>query len=84
MVLVMTVEPGFGGQKFMPAMMDKVKALKKAAPALKVQVDGGIDLQTIAVSAQAGVDICVAGTSVFKANDPAQMIADLKSAAQIK
>ncbi|HEX3037712.1 MAG TPA: ribulose-phosphate 3-epimerase [Oscillospiraceae bacterium] len=82
MVLVMTVEPGFGGQSFMPDMMNKVKALKQKAPALTVEVDGGINLQTIAVSAQAGVDVCVAGTSVFHAQDPAKMIAELKAAAK--
>lgn len=82
MVLVMTVEPGFGGQSFMPDMMNKVKALKEKAPALTVEVDGGINLQTIAVSAQAGVDVCVAGTSVFQAQDPAKMIAELKAAAK--
>lgn len=82
MVLVMTVEPGFGGQSFMADMMNKVKALKEKAPALTVQVDGGINLQTIAVSAKAGVDICVAGTTVFKAENPAKMIAELKAAAK--
>jgi ribulose-phosphate 3-epimerase len=82
MVLVMTVEPGFGGQSFMTDMMDKVKALKEKAPALTVQVDGGINPQTIAVSAQAGVDICVAGTSVFHAENPAERIAELKAAAK--
>lgn len=84
MVLIMTVEPGFGGQSFMPAMMEKVKALKEKAPALTVQVDGGINTKTIAVSAQAGVTVCVAGTSVFKAEDPAKMIAELKEAAQTR
>jgi len=82
MVLVMTVEPGFGGQSYRADMMNKVKALKEKAPALTVQVDGGINLQTIAVSARAGVDVCVAGTSVFKAIDSAKMIAELKAAAK--
>ncbi len=81
MVLVMTVEPGFGGQKYMADMLPKVRLLKEKAPELLVQVDGGIGLDTIASSAQAGVDICVAGTSVFGAPNPAQMIADLKKAA---
>ncbi len=66
MVLVMTVEPGFGGQKYMADMMPKVGQLKQKAPHLLVQVDGGIGVDTIASSAKAGVDICVAGTSVFR------------------
>ena len=79
MALVMTVEPGFGGQSFMPVMMEKVKTLKAKFPNLLVEVDGGINRSTIAVSAEAGVDICVAGTGVFKAEDPKAEIAYLKS-----
>ena len=79
MALVMTVEPGFGGQSFMPDMMEKVKTLKAKFPNLLVEVDGGINRSTIAVSAEAGVDICVAGTGVFKAEDPKAEIAYLKS-----
>lgn len=82
MVLVMTVEPGFGGQSYMAHMMSKVEALKEKAPGLLVQVDGGISLETIVPSAKAGVDICVAGTSVFGAPDPKQMITALKQAAE--
>lgn len=81
MVLVMTVEPGFGGQSFMPDMMPKVEALKAKKPGLLVEVDGGISLSTIRTAAKAGVDVCVAGTSVFKAADSKQAIADLKAAA---
>lgn len=81
MVLVMTVEPGFGGQSYMAHMMPKVKALKEKAPHLLVQVDGGIGLETIVPSARAGVDICVAGTSIFGSENPQQMIAALKQAA---
>lgn len=81
MVLVMTVEPGFGGQSFMADMMDKVRALKARKPELLVQVDGGISESTIQTAALAGVDICVAGTSVFKAEDAAAAISGLKAAA---
>ncbi len=79
MVLVMTVEPGFGGQSYQGAMMDKVRKLKEKAPDLLVQIDGGVNLETIVPSAEAGVDVCVAGTSVFRAPSPRQMIADLKA-----
>lgn len=73
MVLVMTVEPGFGGQSFMPDMMDKVHFLRDeiARRGLKtlIEVDGGIADSTIATAAEAGVDVCVAGTAVFGKED---------------
>ena len=83
MVLVMTVEPGFGGQRFMADMMPKVEFLKKeiAARGLDtlIQVDGGIAKDTIATAAKAGVDICVAGTAVFGADDAKAAIEELKA-----
>ncbi len=83
MVLVMTVEPGFGGQSFMADMMPKVTALKQeiAARGLHtlVQVDGGIARDTIAIAAKAGVDVCVAGTAVFGAPDAKEAIDELKA-----
>ena len=82
MVLVMTVEPGFGGQKFMPKMMAKVRALKQKKPELLVQVDGGINPETIALAAQAGVDVSVAGTAVFRALDARAAIRELKASAE--
>lgn len=82
MVLVMTVEPGFGGQSFMADMMAKVQALKAKKPELLVQVDGGIQPKTVRVAAQAGVDVSVAGTSVFRAEDARAAIAELKDAAK--
>lgn len=82
MVLVMTVEPGFGGQSFMADMMAKVQALKAKKPELLVQVDGGIQPKTVRVAAQAGVDVSVAGTSVFRAEDARAAIAELKDVAK--
>ena len=79
MVLVMTVEPGFGGQSFMPDMMDKVRAIKARTPQVLVEVDGGINPETAKASAQAGVDVCVAGTAVFGAKDAAATIRALKN-----
>lgn len=74
MVLVMTVEPGFGGQKFMPEMMDKVRTLRKKYPTLDIEVDGGLGPSTIDAAAEAGANCIVAGSSVFGAPDPAQVI----------
>lgn len=83
MVLVMTVEPGFGGQSFMADMMPKVEAIKAEAQKrnlpLLIQVDGGIAKDTIRTAADAGVDICVAGTAVFKPEDAKGAIDELKA-----
>eukprot|EP00667_Euglena_gracilis_P022591 EG_transcript_25205 len=73
MVLVMTVEPGFGGQKFMPEMMPKVQALRAQFPALDIEVDGGLGPGTVDMAARAGANMIVAGTAVFTGN-PKQVI----------
>lgn len=77
-VLVMTVEPGFGGQSFMPAMMDKVKALRAQFPTMDIQVDGGLGPATVETAAAAGANYIVAGSAVFKAHEPAAVIAQLR------
>ncbi|KZV20250.1 ribulose-phosphate 3-epimerase family protein [Dorcoceras hygrometricum] len=74
LVLVMTVEPGFGGQKFMPEMMDKVRILRQKYPSLDIEVDGGLGPSTIDMAASAGANCIVAGSSVFGAPDPAHVI----------
>lgn len=83
MVLVMTVEPGFGGQAFMADMLPRVGEIRREAekvnPDLLIEVDGGINAQTITQAYEAGVDICVAGTAVFKAEDSAKAIEELKN-----
>lgn len=79
MVLVMSVEPGFGGQKFMPAMMDKVRAIKERAPQMLIEVDGGVNDATIPQCVEAGVDICVAGTGVFRAENAEEALIRLQS-----
>lgn len=66
MVLVMTVEPGFGGQSFMPNMMPKVLTLRTQHPDLDIQVDGGLGPSTIDAAAAAGANVIVAGSAVFK------------------
>ena len=80
MLLIMTVEPGFGGQKFMPDMMDKVrrsKALIGDRP-IWIQVDGGISMESIAIAREAGADTFVAGSAVFNSPDPAEMVKMLR------
>lgn len=71
LALVMTVEPGFGGQAFREDQLGKVRALRAAFPALDVQVDGGLGPANIAAAAGAGANAIVAGTSVFKAPEGA-------------
>lgn len=83
MVLVMTVEPGFGGQSFMEDMLPKVKEIREEAnkvnPELLIEVDGGIGEATIKQAYDAGVDVCVAGTAVFKADSATEAINNLKA-----
>lgn len=83
LVLVMTVEPGFGGQSFMADMLPKVKEIKdeckKRGIDMLIEADGGIGEATIEQAANAGIDVCVAGTAVFKAENAAEAIAKLQS-----
>ena len=85
-VMVMSVEPGFGGQKFMPEVLRKVMTLRDhiAAEGLDtiIGIDGGIGNATIAQAAEAGVDAFVAGSAVFGADDPAQAVERLRELAQ--
>jgi ribulose-phosphate 3-epimerase len=83
MFLIMTVEPGFGGQKFMTEMMSKVsrtRAIIGSRP-IWLQVDGGISLETIEIAVDAGADTFVAGSAVFNAKDPAAMVTSLRELA---
>jgi ribulose-phosphate 3-epimerase len=84
MFLIMTVEPGFGGQKFMSDMMDKVRATRALIGdrPIWLQVDGGISLETIEIAVDAGADTFVAGSAVFKSDDPAAMVLALRNLAK--
>lgn len=82
MVLVMTVEPGFGGQSFMADMMPKIEEIRKAAPDIDIEVDGGINAETIKTAAAAGANVFVAGSAVFKSEDPQRTIETLKENAK--
>ena len=83
MFLIMTVEPGFGGQKFISEMMEKVRSTRKliGSRPIWLQVDGGISLETIEIAREAGADTFVAGSAVFNADDPAEMINLLRAKA---
>jgi len=82
MVLIMSVEPGFGGQKFMPAMLDKVRELRKMMGSEAwIQIDGGITSDNVEDAARAGANIFVAGTAVFGSGDRTGAVAALKKGA---
>ncbi|UZJ26155.1 ribulose-phosphate 3-epimerase [Rhodococcus antarcticus] len=84
-LLVMSVEPGFGGQSFMPEVLEKVRTLRGLVDTghleLLVEIDGGINADTIHAAAEAGVDCFVAGSAVYGAEDPAAAVAALRVAA---
>ena len=77
MVLIMSVNPGFGGQKFIPRALDKVRRLRALAPDLLIQVDGGVNAETGAQLVAAGADVLVAGSYVFGAAEPKEAIHSL-------
>ena len=78
LAVVMTVEPGFGGQKFMEEPLSKIGQIKERFPHLLVEVDGGVNRETAPLCREAGADVLVAGTAVFRAEDPALAIAQLR------
>lgn len=82
MVLIMTVEPGFGGQSFMASELPKVTALRIKYPDLHIEVDGGLSEKTIDQAADAGANVIVAGSAVFGAADPGEVIKKLREAVE--
>jgi ribulose-phosphate 3-epimerase len=85
LLLIMTIKAGFGGQRFIPAMLDKVRAARRHAASghleLRIEVDGGIADDTIERAAEAGADAFVAGTAVYGADDPAAAVRRLRALA---
>ena len=88
MVLVMTVEPGYGGQKFIPESYNRIREVREMAnisnPDLLIQVDGGINMENAPKLVEAGVNVLVAGTFVFRSDDPVGTINKLKSVGQLQ
>lgn len=83
LVLVMSVEPGFGGQEFMPAALDKLCRLKTLLPAeTRLSIDGGIDATTIRGAAEAGAELFVVGSAIFESSDYAAAVEELSQAAR--
>lgn len=89
-LLVMTVRPGFGGQAFLPETLEKIRLLRRSAPAARggkcpeIQVDGGIDARTAVTCRDAGADVFVAGNSVFGGGDPAGAVQRLRQALETR
>ena len=85
LLLIMSVNPGFGGQSFMPEVLGKIPAAKKEMErrgiSVPVEIDGGINADTGSLAAEAGADILAAGTYVFRSHDPAEAISTLRNAA---
>ena len=81
LILVMTVEPGFGGQKFMEDMMPKVRTLRKIidvrSPGVELEVDGGVNTETAGICVDAGANVLVAGSALFKAHDTSRFIREI-------
>ena len=78
MVLIMSVEPGWGGQKFLPSALPKLATLREKCPQLILQVDGGINLENVQSVIDAGANSIVSGSTVFKSDDRASIISALR------
>jgi ribulose-phosphate 3-epimerase len=87
LVLIMSVNPGFGGQRFISSSLDKIVTLRRSIAAIGreilIEVDGGINTNTISEVVAAGADVCVAGSAVFGTEDYAQTLAELRSLAEV-
>ena len=83
MVLVMSVEPGFGGQKFMPEALDKIRLIKKECQSrgfdVDIEVDGGINAETASLAVEAGANVLVAGNYIFSAENVAEKVKEIKN-----
>jgi len=78
LILIMSVEPGFGGQSFMPEVLSKCKTLHEKYPKLNIEIDGGVNMKNISEVAGTGVNIIVSGSGVYKADDPKYAISEMR------
>lgn len=81
-VLIMTVEPGFGGQGFMKEMLQKIRELRRKKPEIDIEVDGGINSETAKLAAEAGANVLVAGSAIFGEKDRRKAILGIREAAK--
>ena len=79
MVLIMTVEPGFGGQSFMQKVLPKIRKIRELNESIDIEVDGGVDFETVNMAAEAGANVFVAGSAVFKSECPEEAIETLRN-----
>jgi len=84
LVLVMSVEAGFGGQAFNPIALDRLKGLRQRYPKLILEIDGGINLETIGLAREAGCDLFVVGSAIFRHRDYKAAISDLMNVMEIR
>ncbi len=82
MVLIMTVEPGFGGQSFMERVLPKIQKIRSLNSEIDIEVDGGVDFHTVKLAAQAGANVFVAGSAIFGSEHPAAAIEQLRQNAK--
>jgi len=82
LLVIMTVEPGVSGQSFMPEMLQKVREIRNSHPDLDIEVDGGINEETVKLAASAGANVFVAGSAVFKFENPAERVNLIRAAAK--
>ena len=82
-VLVMSVHPGFGGQSFIPDVLEKVRHIRQRAPSLDIEIDGGISGHTAPLAVAAGANVLVAGTAIFRAADRREAIEALRRAGRV-
>jgi len=78
LLLVMTVEPGFSGQKFMENMMIKVRKLRKLFPTINIEVDGGLSTETVDIATEAGANVIVSASAIFGSKNPLNVIQTLR------
>ncbi len=81
LVLVMSVHPGFGGQKFIPEVLDKIRWIREHYPKLDIQIDGGIDDKTAHLAVEAGANVLVAGSYILKSKNPREAVRKLRATA---